>query len=122
MLISGVENRRLCLRPKVSAETFRKFCHWSRPKRAAISEHIRRAPSSDASNDAWACTDPPFSKMDIISCRNLLIYLDTDTQTKIIPLFNFALNPGGYLFLGKSEGTSSQRNIIERIIHLVRDT
>jgi two-component system CheB/CheR fusion protein len=49
-------------------------------------------------------TDPPFSKMDLISCRNLLIYLDTDTQQKLIPLFTFALNPGGYLFLGKSEG------------------
>lgn len=49
-------------------------------------------------------TDPPFSRMDMISCRNLLIYVDADTQNKLIPLFNYSLNVGGYLFLGKSEG------------------
>ncbi len=58
-------------------------------------------------------TDPPFSKIDLISCRNLMIYLDTETQRKIIPLFNFALNPGGYLFLGKAEGLSGQRGLFE---------
>lgn len=56
-------------------------------------------------------TDPPFSKMDLVSCRNLLIYLDAGTQAKLIPLFNFALNPGGYLFLGKSEGISGQSDL-----------
>jgi len=60
-------------------------------------------------------TDPPFSKMDIISCRNLLIYLDAETQTKLIPLFNFALNPGGYLFLGKSEGIGDQSDLFDII-------
>ena len=58
-------------------------------------------------------TDPPFSKMDIISCRNLLIYLDADTQTKLMPLFNFALNPGGYLFLGKSEGIGGRSDLFD---------
>jgi len=47
--------------------------------------------------------DPPFSKLDLISCRNLLIYLGGDLQKKLIPLFHFALNPGGMLFLGTSE-------------------
>jgi len=47
--------------------------------------------------------DPPFSKLDLISCRNLLIYLDGDLQKKLIPLFHYALNPGGFLFLGTSE-------------------
>ena len=47
--------------------------------------------------------DPPFSKLDLISCRNLLIYMDGDLQKKIIPLFHYALNPGGFLFLGSSE-------------------
>ena len=47
--------------------------------------------------------DPPFSKIDLISCRNLLIYLDGDLQKKLIPLLHYALNPGGYLFLGTSE-------------------
>ena len=47
--------------------------------------------------------DPPFSKLDLIACRNLLIYLDTDLQKKLIPLFHYALKPGGWLFLGTSE-------------------
>jgi len=47
--------------------------------------------------------DPPFSKLDLISCRNLLIYLDGELQKKLINLFHYALNPGGMLFLGTSE-------------------
>ncbi len=47
--------------------------------------------------------DPPFSKLDLISCRNLLIYMGGELQQKIIPLFHYALNPGGFLFLGTSE-------------------
>jgi len=47
--------------------------------------------------------DPPFSKLDLISCRNLLIYMGAQLQKKIIPLFHYALNPGGALFLGTSE-------------------
>jgi len=47
--------------------------------------------------------DPPFSKLDLISCRNLLIYMGGDLHQKIIPLFHYALNPGGFLFLGTSE-------------------
>jgi two-component system CheB/CheR fusion protein len=48
--------------------------------------------------------DPPFSRLDLISCRNLLIYLDANLQKKLIPLFHYALSPGGMLFLGSSEG------------------
>lgn len=47
--------------------------------------------------------DPPFSKLDMISCRNLLIYLGGDVQKTLIPLFHYALNPGGFLLLGTSE-------------------
>jgi len=47
--------------------------------------------------------DPCFSKLDLISCRNLLIYLDADLQKRLIPLFHYALVPGGRLFLGSSE-------------------
>ncbi|HWR39839.1 MAG TPA: chemotaxis protein CheB [Patescibacteria group bacterium] len=47
--------------------------------------------------------DPPFSKLDLISCRNLLIYLNADLQKRLIPLFHYALNPGGILLLGTSE-------------------
>ena len=47
--------------------------------------------------------DPPFSKLDLISCRNLLIYMGGDLQKKLMPLFHYALKPGGTLFLGTSE-------------------
>jgi two-component system CheB/CheR fusion protein len=47
--------------------------------------------------------DPPFTKLDILSCRNLLIYLSPEVQKKLIPLFHYALNPGGLLFLGSAE-------------------
>jgi two-component system CheB/CheR fusion protein len=47
--------------------------------------------------------DPPFSKLDLISCRNLLIYMSGELQKKLVPLFHYALNPGGFLFLGTSE-------------------
>jgi two-component system CheB/CheR fusion protein len=48
--------------------------------------------------------DPPFSKLDLICCRNLLIYFGAELQRKLIPLFHYALNPGGTLFLGTAEG------------------
>jgi two-component system CheB/CheR fusion protein len=48
--------------------------------------------------------DPPFTKMDLISCRNLLIYLDTGLQNRVIPAFHYALRPGGMLLLSPSEG------------------
>ncbi|MGD0109689.1 MAG: CheR family methyltransferase, partial [Rhodopila sp.] len=47
--------------------------------------------------------DPPFSRIDLISCRNLLIYLDNDLQDRVIPIFHYALLPGGFLVLGASE-------------------
>jgi two-component system, chemotaxis family, CheB/CheR fusion protein len=47
--------------------------------------------------------DPPFSKLDLVSCRNLLIYLNAELHKKLIPMFNYALNPEGVLFLGTSE-------------------
>ena len=47
--------------------------------------------------------DPPFTKLDLLICRNLLIYLDPGMQKKIIPLFHYSLNPGGVLFLGSAE-------------------
>lgn len=51
--------------------------------------------------------DPPFSRLDLISCRNLLIYLDAQLQQKLIALFHFALRPGGTLFLGSSSSADN---------------
>lgn len=47
--------------------------------------------------------DPPFSRMDLVSCRNLLIYLEPALQKRVIELLHYALRPGGYLLLGKAE-------------------
>ncbi|NTU97207.1 MAG: PAS domain S-box protein [Chlorobiaceae bacterium] len=47
--------------------------------------------------------DPPFTKLDILVCRNLLIYMEQELQKKLIPLFHYSLNPGGFLFLGSAE-------------------
>jgi two-component system CheB/CheR fusion protein len=52
-------------------------------------------------------TDPPFTRLDILSCRNLLIYLSSELQKKLIPLFHYSLNPGGALFLGSAETIGS---------------
>lgn len=51
--------------------------------------------------------DPPFSKLDLIVCRNLLIYLNRDTQERVMEIFHFALAPHGFLFLGSSETAES---------------
>jgi two-component system CheB/CheR fusion protein len=48
--------------------------------------------------------DPPFSRLDLISCRNLMIYLGAALQKKLVPLMHYALNPRGFLLLGSSEG------------------
>ena len=45
--------------------------------------------------------DPPFSRIDLISCRNLLIYFNSELQNKVIPMFHYALRPGGFLFSGR---------------------
>jgi two-component system CheB/CheR fusion protein len=56
-------------------------------------------------------TDPPFSRMDIISCQNVMIYLGTKAQHDILQSFHYALKPNGYLMLGKSEGVSNASDL-----------
>ncbi|HSU56710.1 MAG TPA: chemotaxis protein CheB, partial [Candidatus Dormibacteraeota bacterium] len=55
--------------------------------------------------------DPPFSKVDLISCRNLLIYLGPVLQKKVMPIFHYSLQPGGYLMLGSSESIGTFANL-----------
>lgn len=59
--------------------------------------------------------DPPFSKIDLITCRNLLIYLNVELQQKLIYLFHYALNNDGYLFLGSSESIGEHNNLFDII-------
>ncbi|MBI4775203.1 MAG: PAS domain-containing protein [Deltaproteobacteria bacterium] len=75
-------------------------------------------------------SDPPFSKLDLLVCRNLLIYLKPEAQNKVIPLFHYSLREGGALFLGASEGLgrhhdlfeplSKQHSIYRKKNHLIR--
>ena len=67
--------------------------------------------------------DPPFSRIDLVSCRNVLIYLNSIAQERILETFHFAQKPGGFLFLGSSEsvdGTSDLYSIVNRENHLYK--
>lgn len=55
--------------------------------------------------------DPPFSKLDLISCRNVLIYMSAALQERVLSLFHYALNPAGFLLLGKSEALGSSAHL-----------
>ena len=55
--------------------------------------------------------DPPFSKLDLISCRNVLIYLNSDLQHRVMQTAHYALKPGGYLFLGPAESVTREANL-----------
>lgn len=59
--------------------------------------------------------DPPFHQIDLISCRNVLIYLGDHLQKKLIPVFHYALKPSGFLFLGNSETLSSHKELFRSV-------
>ena len=59
--------------------------------------------------------DPPFANIDLISCRNVLIYLDAELQKKLGPLFHYALRRGGFLFLGSAEGLSGHPELFDAV-------
>ncbi|MEO8427835.1 MAG: PAS domain S-box protein [Verrucomicrobiota bacterium] len=58
-------------------------------------------------------SDPPFSRMDLISCRNVMIYIEPEVQKRILQSFHYALKPEGFLFLGASESLGSFTNLFE---------
>jgi two-component system, chemotaxis family, CheB/CheR fusion protein len=59
--------------------------------------------------------DPPFTKIDLLSCRNLLIYLNADLQKRLLPIFHYALKPGGLLMLGTSESVGGFTDLFETV-------
>lgn len=59
--------------------------------------------------------DPPFSRMDLISCRNLLIYLQREVQLQVFQIFHYALRPGGYLFLGSAETVEDRTDLFRPV-------
>ncbi|MFM0235036.1 chemotaxis protein CheB [Paraburkholderia sediminicola] len=87
----------------VSAQRLRQFFT---PERAhfRVSKAIREKVLFAVHN---VLRDPPFSRVDLVSCRNLLIYLDRSVQSQVLQMFHFALQPGGYLLLGSSESAEA---------------
>jgi two-component system CheB/CheR fusion protein len=59
--------------------------------------------------------DPPFSRMDLVSCRNLLIYFGPDIQSQVVPTFHYALRGGGFLFLGTSENVTQFQDLFTQV-------
>ncbi len=59
--------------------------------------------------------DPPFSKLDLIVCRNMLIYFDSQLQERVVPIFHYGLKDGGFLILGESESAGKFQNLFEAL-------
>ncbi len=95
----------------ISAERLKRFFS-RREGRYQVSKGIRERVVFAAQN---ITADPPFSRLDLIVCRNLLIYLDQAIQKKIIALFHFALRDTGYLFLGNAETVGDREDLFEPV-------
>ena len=96
----------------VSPERLARFFTRVHDSAWQVSKQLRETVTFAAQN---LLTDPPFSRMDLISCRNVLIYLEPETQKQIIALLHFALKEGGYLFLGPSETVGRQTDLFEPV-------
>ena len=96
----------------VSAERLEKFFIKPDDEHYQINKDIRDSVVFSHQN---LIGDPPFSKLDLISCRNLLIYFEPEVQKNVISLFHFALTAGGTLFLGPSETIGRRSNLFETI-------
>ncbi len=59
--------------------------------------------------------DPPFSRLDLVSCRNLMIYLGVEAQQQLMPVLHYALRPRGYLFIGMAENVTRFEDLFETI-------
>jgi two-component system, chemotaxis family, CheB/CheR fusion protein len=77
-----------------------------------VRKHIRDSITFAVQN---VIKDPPFSRLDLVICRNLLIYMESELQERLIPLFHYVLVPNGYLFLGTSETLRSFSHLFQPI-------
>lgn len=87
------------IRHEVSPERLRRF-FIKTEKGFQIAKRIRDMCIFARQN---LCNDPPFSRLDLVSCRNVLIYFDSELQKQVVPTFNYALRPEGFLLLGSAE-------------------
>ncbi|MBI3006493.1 MAG: PAS domain-containing protein [Ignavibacteriales bacterium] len=98
------------IRQHVSADRLERFFVKNRNDGYQVSKRVREMCVFAKQN---LVKDPPFSKLDLISCRNLLIYLGPLLQEKALAVLNYALKPGGFLFLGKSESLGTHETYFE---------
>lgn len=96
----------------VSSDRLRKFFLMLDDQHYQINKELRELVVFSNQN---LIGDAPFSKLDLISCRNLLIYLEPEMQNNVLSLFHFALVSGGYLFLGPSETIGRSSDLFETI-------
>ncbi|MHB8799026.1 MAG: chemotaxis protein CheB [Thermoanaerobaculia bacterium] len=89
----------------VSADRLKRFFVQEEGGSWRIGKEIREMVTFATQN---VLMDPPFTKLDLLLCRNLLIYLGPELQKRLLPLFHYSLNPGGILFLGAAETASGQ--------------
>jgi two-component system, chemotaxis family, CheB/CheR fusion protein len=97
----------------IPADLMRKYFIGSEDGQFAIISKELRERVVFAKQDLM--TDPPFSRLDLIICRNFLIYLEPDAQEKSIALFHYALKEGGYLFLGNAESTGRNSALFKSV-------
>ena len=113
---SAIEKARAGLYPKTIAQTLSPSRLWrffiETGDGYRISKSIRDRCVFSCHN---VLSDPPFSRMDIISCRNLLIYMEPVLQQRIMPMLHYALKPEGWLWLGSSETIGSYRHLFEAV-------
>ncbi len=96
----------------VSSERLARFFTRVNESAWKISKQVRATVTFAVQN---LITDAPFSRMDLITCRNILIYVEPEMEKKIVTLFHFSLKEGGYLFLGPSETVGRQTNLFEPV-------
>jgi two-component system CheB/CheR fusion protein len=96
----------------ISPERLRRFFIQEAEDHYRVTPNLRDAVVFAPQN---LLSDPPFSRLDLVTCRNVLIYLEPDVQESVIALFHFALRPGGYLFLGGSETIGPHDDVFETV-------
>ena len=99
-------------RPATSAPSGSSACSRRQDDTYRIRKTLREAITFAPQN---LLQDPPFSRLDLISCRNLLIYLEPDIQKRVLGLFHFALREGGHLFLGPAETITGQEDLFQPV-------
>jgi len=101
----------------VSAERLRRFFLKNERGDYSIRKEIREMVIFAPQN---LVMQPPFTRLDIVTCRNLLIYLDAELQKKLMPLFHYSLNPGGILLLGSSETIAMATDLFSPVVAKAR--